>query len=139
MKLSIILLTASVYFLCISSAFAAVERDKGWSELTGNDLLASCQLGVGVLNGRDIPKGKEVDAVQCAYYIEGFLDGLSVRDINSPHEMFCFPAGVTTAQMIRVITKWLEDHPARLHEPAFGLTFLAVQDSFLCPAPKPAK
>jgi hypothetical protein len=93
---------------------------------------------------KKISDSKAFDAIRCGSYIDGFLDGFTTRD-STPGipQMVCFPEGVTSAQMHRVVMKWLLDHPARLHEPSWGLVTIAVRDAFSCqstppnPSPKP--
>ncbi|MGA9802939.1 MAG: Rap1a/Tai family immunity protein [Terriglobales bacterium] len=126
--------------LCITPAHAGVlEHDNGWGGMDGNDLLPLCQAQIEFLDGKTLSPSRTVDASECMFYIEGFLDGFWARDnapIPNTTTVLCYPEGVNTGQMIRVITKWLQDHPARLHEPAWSCIFAAAHDAFAC---RPAK
>jgi len=129
-----------VFFLTFPLSVLA-QSGNGFGGMTGNDLLPMCQAGIDRANGKTISTNMIPDAVRCLSYIQGFIDGFAVRD-NVEEGMkptLCFPDGATGGQMVRIVTKWLEDHPARLHEPAWGLIFLAMQESFICRYPGPAK
>src|ERR1700674_4004112 len=119
------------------------QAGNGFGGMTGNDLLPMCQTGIEMSNknSKNSSTNELLDSTRCVSYIQGFIDGFTVRD-NAEEGMkptLCFPDGATGAQMVRVVTKWLQDHPARLHEPAWGLIFLSFQESFLCPLPKPSQ
>ena len=129
-----------MFFLALPLSTWA-QSGNGFGGMTGNDLLPMCRAGIDLANGKTVPTNTVPDTVRCVSYIQGFIDGFAVRD-NVEEGMkptLCFPDGATGAQMVRVVTKWLEDHPARLHEPAWGLIFLAMQESFLCKSPKPVQ
>jgi hypothetical protein len=124
------------------SAWAQANSNNGYGGMTGNDLLPRCQAAINQADGKMDSKTVNVpmlmDVSSCLVYIEGFIDGLHVRDtVEGNPPTLCFPPeGATGGQMVRVVTKWLLDHPARLHEPSWGLIFLAFQESFLCTPPK---
>ena len=101
--------------------------------MDGSDLLPMCQAGVELQDGKNISASRMVDASHCMIYLTGFLDGFTMGQVAGAVEVFCFPEGVNAGQMVRVVTKWLQDHPARLYEPAYGLVFTAVRDAFACP------
>jgi Ssp1 endopeptidase immunity protein Rap1a len=126
--------------LCLAPlpASAQIEHANGWGGMSGNDLLPLCQALMDLADGKSISDSKAFDAVRCGSYIDGFLDGFTTRD-SAPGmpQMVCFPEGVTSAQMHRVVMKWLLDHPARLHEPAWGLVTISVREAFSCPSPPP--
>ena len=46
---------------------------------------------------------------------------------------FCDPPNGTVGQMIKVVQKYLADHPERLHEEALQLVLDAYGDAFPCP------
>jgi len=47
----------------------------------------------------------------------------------------CIPDGVSPAQLARIVVKWLQEHPERLHEQKSVLTLKAFTDAFPCQAP----
>src|ERR1700733_6101131 len=132
--------TRNLLLILVLTFLASIraEADNGFGGMTGNDLLPMCQAVINQADGKTLSASMVPDAMRCLAYVQGFIDGFHVRDTveeNMPPTL-CFPDGATGAQMVRVVTKWLLDHPARLHEPAWGLIFLAFQESYLCPVPK---
>ena len=84
---------------------------------TGNELLEDCREFVG--------EGKKgVSSAFCLAYVSGVTDALN-NSVARP--LYCFPDGVVYTQLARVVTKYLEDHPAELHRIGAGL----VKDAFL--------
>jgi anti-sigma regulatory factor (Ser/Thr protein kinase) len=46
---------------------------------------------------------------------------------------FCVPdSGIPVIQAMRVVVKYLKEHPEQLHEDGMGLTVAALKDSFPC-------
>lgn len=132
-----------ILFLAFPLSAWTQANNNGYGGMTGNDLLPKCQAVLnqadGKMDAKTVSVPTLIDESACLSYIQGFIDGFHVRDTveESMPPTLCFPAdGATGAQMVRVVTKWLLDHPARLHEPAWGLIFLAFQESFLCAPPK---
>jgi hypothetical protein len=99
-----------------------------------------------------------VDAAKeflCYGYIEGVADSLEVhgliewgnrqsriargdlteaaRDASARPPIFCSPAGGTYGQYVKVVLKFLRDHPERLHEHRRNLVEDALQNAFPCP------
>jgi len=135
MKKSLLTFLLASLCLPVLPVSAQIEHTNGWGGMTGNDLLPLCQALMDVADGRKISDSRAFDSIRCASYIDGFLDGFTTRDsARGVSPMLCFPEGVTSAQMQRVVTKWLLDHPARLHEPSWGLITIAVREAFSCPS-----
>ncbi|MGC9323879.1 MAG: Rap1a/Tai family immunity protein [Desulfomonilia bacterium] len=97
--------------------------------LTGDELLQECS---GALSSGD-PKDLEDSA--CMDYIAGFLDSYAVVTSSYPNAaLFCLPKeGISDHQTIRIVVKWLEEHPEKLHLNAGKLITEALQDAFPCP------
>ena len=91
----------------------------------GSELLHICQTYL------DEDQMKE--SISSGFCI-GFLHGVSSTTAIFP-ELFrvCIPDGVSSDQLVRVVIKYLEDHPAELHEQELVLTVLAFREAFPCP------
>ncbi len=72
---------------------------------------------IAILNGNPNPSAEELGAVMA-----------------NTSEMTCIPKELNQAQMVRVLVKWLRDHPERLHEPIVILSIGAFHDVFPCQA-----
>lgn len=117
----------------------------------GNDLLKDCKaytdlnlLDMRHMSDKDIrrasARGDPISGLQCLAYVMGVIDdrfNFRIDEMAStgafdPARYFCFPHGVTPDQAVRVIVKWLGDHPARLHEDAIKLVLDALKENFPC-------
>jgi hypothetical protein len=124
----------------------------GYSALDGNGLLKECRAYTNLLNLpnaqdtndpdvlRAMARGDFANGAHCLGYITGVVDDHFNCQTNvasstaafDPAKHFCLPDGVTPNQTVRVVVKWLEDHPARLHESAVELVLGALRENFPC-------
>jgi hypothetical protein len=126
-------------FLILSPAIAlATDSSKGWGNMSGNDLLPDCSVAVSFAdNGKNLPLEQMVSMGRCMYYISGFLDGHSLASaVGSGSPSLCFPKGGSLGQMVRVVTKWMRDHPEKLNESAAMCVYRALVDAFPCRSPR---
>ena len=65
------------------------------------------------------------------FYLQGFcagiLAGLSYTDSHG-----CVPNAVTTGQVVRVVVKYIDSHPERMHEDFGALALEALRSAFPC-------
>jgi hypothetical protein len=122
---------------------------------SGNRFLEVCSViekmdGNNHLNEADLDK-----AAFCSGFVLGVNDGTNVgiqmlksfkalSDLKGSSEdvSICLAEGVTTGQEIRVLLKYIRQHPEQAHLPSAGLVLMAEYDAFPCPAtpaptPKP--
>jgi hypothetical protein len=88
---------------------------------TGSDMLDSCRAFL-----KDpMPSGQTFQAGMCAGYVMGIVDGLMYAQIADPDRTaVCIPkTGYTIGQGVRVLTKYLEDHPEKLN---LGISLIAL-------------
>jgi hypothetical protein len=124
----------------------------GYSALDGNELLKECGAYTNLLNLpnaqdtndpdvlRAMARGDFVNGAHCLGYVTGVVDdhfNCQTNEASStaavdPTKHFCLPDGVSPNQTVRVVMKWLEDHPARLHESAVELVLGALKENFPC-------
>jgi len=126
------------FLLLSSSAFAREAKD-----VDGNQLLEYCNVSVQFLDSGGFKNDAQSSkSAWCMGYVAAFLE-LSetalVMDETAGHKDMrrfypCFPeeTGITTGQAVRVIVKYLKDHPEHLHLPAAVLTLDALQHAFPC-------
>lgn len=109
--------------------------------VTGSTLLQLCDGGL-----------SDKGSTGCLFYIVGYLDGVEFggmistiqiegyQDYDTAHHThqrlvgFCVPENATNGQIQLVVTKYLRDHPERLHQSAKFLIPDAMTDAFPCPA-----
>jgi hypothetical protein len=86
-------------------------------------------------NYRNAPAWRDAT---CLGWVEGFADGLTVRDelLSVPRKdrMACVPQEVTTIQTVRVIKKYLADNPEKARRPTRYIASIALAGAFPCKA-----
>ena len=122
--------------LCVFSVpLTAQEQDqKVWN--SGNEFLSLCG---------DMPDSPPAGAVtfppkfhwgMCLGYVRGVDDGVQMAyDIQNDPQPYCVPSEVTTGQMIRVLTKFIKDHPEKAHSKTKVLEIESLKDAFPCKQP----
>ena len=79
-----------------------------------------------------------VAGMRCVAYLAGFVHGtLSIQTADNTMRgvpnVICYPpVGISTEQTRRIVVKWLEDHPERLHNEAALEVFFAILNAFPC-------
>lgn len=97
----------------------------------GNELLQQCQQYIKVIDG-----DRNADAF-AASYCEGFVEGVTrtvsfYRSELDKDAKFCIEGGVTNSQVVRVVTKYLNDNPKLLNKDKMLLTWAALKDAYPC-------
>jgi hypothetical protein len=104
--------------------------------LTGNKWLSQCET-----------KSENVANWSFEYGIcVGYLDAL--RTVNTvinntgiyfkkddyyyPYDKFCLPNKVELRQLIKIVTKWLNEHPEKLHKALDELYVDVMRETFPC-------
>jgi Rap1a immunity proteins len=101
----------------------------------GNSLLRDCTSAIRLADGvAGISEDDVRRAMFCSGYLSGFLDAHALTtSFNGGKKLFCLPeSGISGEQAARVIVKFLQDHPERLHESARILAMIALQMAFPC-------
>ncbi len=99
---------------------------------TGKDIYESCLHAMAGLD-----KTGEFDEHRfgvCAGYIAGIVDFHTVSTTveSLPSDMFCLPRDISTAAVMRSVTRYLDEHPDRHHDLAAYLVILALQQAYPC-------
>jgi Rap1a immunity proteins len=71
---------------------------------------------------------------ECESYINGLMDGQVWAGYCGKGfaKLPCIPLDVTTEQLARVVAKYGDDHPERLHEYAFEFVAEAIKAAYPC-------
>jgi hypothetical protein len=117
-----------LFLLIGARATAEEQRDDG------NELLQKCS---------EVPKEAQsrngLSAMWCYGYIEGIRDMRLLNETVDSIPPDCTPQKVTMDQMARVVVKYLQDHPERLHYMDASLVVNAISEAFPCPVQPAAK
>ena len=105
------------------------------SGVDGNKLQEYCDASSRMTEGRQ-SHGDEHKAGFCLGYIAavGDLDFLWRVLEKEKHSGFHtrLPAHATLGQTQQVVSKWMKDHPEKLHEPASTIVLRALSEAFPC-------
>lgn len=94
---------------------------------SGNFLLDSCQISLRVAENPDIDSTLSKYEIWRDGLCQGTVEGVAVA---SP--IICLPEGVTVHQEIRVVVKYLQGHPEKLHLRSTSLVESALSEAFPC-------
>jgi len=100
----------------------------------GNDLLRKCNAVIlAADSGIKFSTDSYTDIGWCLGYVEGVRNTAHIyQAIFKDNKVYCIPQGVENGQIIRVILKYLNDHPNMLHEHESLLTMMAIREAFTC-------
>lgn len=103
----------------------------------GSHLLKQCRKLVQYkeATGTTLADTDFIGVTYCAAYLGGFLDGhMMTHLLNEQPPAFCSPFdGIGGEQGARIVVKWLNDHPEKLHLDNGLVVMMAMQDAFPCP------
>jgi hypothetical protein len=111
-----------------------------FAETTGNDVLTKCQAAVRLFDNNGGPSGEQYDSGWCIGWVTGALqltrmhnDWATFVKQKPSLLQFCVPnPGIPVIQAVRIVVKYLKEHPEQLHDDGMGLTIAALKDSFPC-------
>ena len=124
---------------CLLCVIPCASAQNNVQVTTGNDLMQKCKFFFADLTGntpQTIKNKERIDMGYCAGYLDGATDVEQawswVEGTSSKATHFCLPNEATKGQMLLVIKKWMEDHPAELHKQASILIHEAFSNAFPC-------
>jgi hypothetical protein len=72
----------------------------------------------------------------CLGYVAGLTQGIEsaelIYHVKRSERVLCLPEGVTNIQKLRVIRKYISNHPEDAHSPAQGQALTALCEAFPC-------
>ena len=112
----------------------------GWTgEQNGRFLLELCQAAMRSFNGEMVLRGDGEKAALCVGYLWGFTEGSQLASaypfMRPKNELvYCIEAAnVSNEQYTRIVVKYLQEYPQRLHLDMGVLVGLALRAAFPCP------
>ena len=113
--------------LCCLIATAPVKA------IDGNDLVSRCQKAVKFFDADNYDADNDIDISWCIGYVHSFTKVNAYYKAFDIPVLICFPeSGIENRQAIRVLVKYLQDHPEKLHEYDMILTISAFVEAFPC-------
>lgn len=103
--------------------------------MTGQELLNRCTASEKSVDGTEKLTGEEMlDAMWCMGYMSGLLDGFSVGDYKvGDAKVMCAPEeGLTRTQAMKIVNKWLREHPEALPKSGRRGALLALAGAYPC-------
>ena len=119
----------------VAQNMTAETRDDGYR------LLKECGQTVREMDSNPAHPASHYSDGRCLGYVAGFIEGVqamgmfgtasySEYEANRP---MCFPDESTYGQDVRILVKWLTDHPESLQLDAGVVTFRALREAYACP------
>lgn len=115
---------------CLFFSLAVIcEAQTSFAYMNGNRLLEQCEAGT------------QQEKLFCSGYVAGVMDGQITlfNSLNAATKAqgnstgYCLPkGGIEVGQGVRVMIKWLKDHPEKLHVAGDILIGMALEDAFPC-------
>ena len=103
---------------------------------SGMTLLHQCEAAVKLSgSGHTMYNGQaqDDDASYCNGYVNGIVDQMTVMSSPMKTTSYCLPSyGGSNEQFVRIVLKYLQDHPESLNQPAISPTPLAIIGAFPC-------
>jgi hypothetical protein len=116
--------SSSVCFICIGLAIF-VGSAQAQDTASGEYFLGSCQVTMRLLDNQDAPTNKY--ETWRDGYCRGVIEGMTA---TSPR--ICPSESVTYGQEIRVVVKFMQDHPEKLNLRGIQLANDALSNAFPC-------
>ena len=119
--------------LLVPSCFAST------AQIDGNELVSRCKPFFDDVSGAGMTTLSNTDRLSmgyCAGYVAAVLDmatlwkaveGNTSRAIHP-----CIPEEVPNEQIFKILKKWTDNHPEKLHERADSIIIWALTDAFPC-------
>jgi len=118
-------MTGALMALTITTATAA-END------SANDWLPHCKNVLNYFDQDNSRIASPLSAGMCIGRVEGITSVLRLGTVGG--SIFCadIPGGVTPAQILRVVVRYIEAEPQYMHEEFNWLAMLAIENAWPC-------
>jgi hypothetical protein len=122
--------------LSVCSALGSAQTTKEFPYDSGNVFLRLCS---------SVEKAQRTDAetqlgAGCLLYIAGFVDGAETGNVSTMVQMkpttipkpFCRPDNTENGQLVKIVLKYIREHPEDAHQPTGLIVLWAFQRAFPC-------
>jgi hypothetical protein len=106
------------------------------AQMDGNDLLEKCRPWWMDTNNQPFSMTEALNTGFCAGYVAGVTDveavwsGVEKGTSKATH--YCMPKEATNKQVLRILKKWLDNNPDKLHLRADTIIHMALLAAFPC-------
>ena len=107
--------------VAILLALAMPASAQSGAQGSANEMLSGCK---GLIGDKTPPLREALRQGRCAGYVAGLVYARSV--------FLCVPEGATPEQGVRVVIKYIEARPERMHEPFGKLALEALEEAWPC-------
>ncbi len=108
----------------------AQNQSSGMFGGTAGELMTDCRQ-VAALDRGD--KTAMMAIERCSKYIVGVTDGIAVDKMAHPTDVFfCLPDRISDEELTRVVLKYGEDHPEKLHLTSAVFVVSALTEAYPC-------
>jgi hypothetical protein len=129
----------AVALLCCS--FVSAQAPQEFPSTSGNAFLRLCSAIDA--DEKDRTHEDYQHGMMCIAFVEGVVQGVS-EEIGYAHSMtnkpppapFCLPDDVENGQIVRIVLRYIHNHPEEAHRKTSMLVALALQGSFPCRSKK---
>ena len=101
----------------------------------GNEVLKQCSALVRTVDSGNSESDDLIGTAYCAGLMMGITSTMTVwnttREKAGMIKIWC-PPDITSPQMARVVIKYMNEHPAELHQTGAYLVMSALQDAYPC-------
>jgi hypothetical protein len=129
----------TVLLFAVSCSLASAQQPQEYPSTSGNAFVRICSVIDKDSEQRD--GSDRMHLAACLAYVEGVLDGTSqeiayvhVMTEKEPPKPFCLPDDVEMGQIVKIVLKYVRNHPEEAHERTGFLIAVALEDTFPCTA-----
>jgi hypothetical protein len=104
--------------------------------MDGNEMLTKCRPLWA--DSPSVTTKEMLDSAYCGGYIAGVIDSQTMQfamdgmDHVKGRNRYCRPEEVTNGQVLKVLKKWLDNNPEKLHLRADTIILTAMLEAFPC-------
>lgn len=126
----------ALLLLLLCSAFSYAQEMKESPSTSGNAFVRLCS----VIDKDQMTERENTDFYRCLWYVRGVVDGVdeevtfsgAIVDKN-PVRPFCIPDDAEYGQDVRIVLKFVKDHPEEADLPTAFQIVAALHAAFPCP------
>jgi len=129
-----LILTTLLSLLLLAEGVPTAQELLSAPDKSGTSFYDQCASTEKDLEQRDIAGNTQ--SGYCLGYVAGLTQGVDssevIHHVKPSEKVFCLPEGITNIQKVRVIRKYISNHPEEAHDPAQGQALMALREAFPC-------